>query len=232
MTRLLVNGEEKRVQAVVFDMDNTFFDLVGAKMDACRKVTEHVGINDGGELFDYFLRDGAGFEDVECIADYLRDREIFEEGLFRDCRSIYETEKLENLELYGGVRETLEKLRSSGLRLAVVSDASRENVETRLGHTGLEKFFHTTVSRDRTGRTKPEPDSIAMALKDLEVDPEKAVMVGDSLGRDIAPARKLGMITVHAEYGDRNFEDGNGSVPDFSLEDIKDLIGLLNLTGN
>lgn len=228
MVKINLDGRKKTIRAIVFDMDNTLFDLVEAKREACRKVTEYIGINDGMELFNYFLREEVGFEDVNCIADYLRDRNKFEKSVFKDCQDIYETVKLENLELYNGVRETLENLKLKGLNLAIVSDANEKNVKSRLEHTGLDKFFHTTVSRDRTGRTKPEPHSIISALKDLEVNPEMAMIVGDSLDRDITPGKELGMITAHAKYGDKNTLDKRNSKPDVTLEKISDLLSYLN----
>ncbi|KXA95762.1 hypothetical protein AKJ37_06595 [candidate division MSBL1 archaeon SCGC-AAA259I09] len=227
MTKLCVHRGEEPIHAIVFDMDNTLFDLVKAKLNACRKVTGHVGINDGEELFEYFLRDEVGFEDVKNIADYLRDRGFFEETVYRDCREIYENEKLENLQVYDGVRETLSYLNSQGLRLGLVSDANRKNVQARLERTKLGKYFDTTVSRERTGKTKPEPEPVKSALNDLGVDPENAMMVGDSLRRDIAPGKGLGMVTAHAEYGDRNLESEEGPESDFGLQNPRDLVDLL-----
>lgn len=226
--KINLNGKERTIKAVIFDMDNTLFDLIKAKIEACRKVTEHVGINDGRELFKYFLREGVGFEDVECIADYLRDKNLFEDSIFQDCQNIYEKGKLNNLDLYNGVRETLKKLKVNGLKLAIVSDANERNVKSRLSHTGLDKFFHTTVSRDRTGKPKPNPESIISALEDLEVNPEYTMIVGDSIDRDITPGKKLGMITAHAKYGDKNTLDSRRTEPDITLENITDLLNHVN----
>lgn len=227
MTELLVDGKKKKIRAAVFDMDNTLFDLVETKTEACKKVTRYVGINDGSELFGYFLRDESGFEDVSCIAEYLQDKGFSEETVYRDCREIYENEKLENRQVYDGVRETLSYLNSQGLRLGLVSDANRRNVDARLKRTNLRGFFNTTVSRDRTGKTKPEPEPVKSALNDLGVDPENAMMVGDSLRRDIAPGKGLGMVTAHAEYGDRNLESEEGPESDFGLQNPRDLVDLL-----
>jgi len=193
-------------------------------MKACRKVTESVGINDGSELFNYFLRDGVGFEDVECIADYLRDRSMYEEATYRQCCDIYESTKLENIETYDGVRETLRFLEKKGFGLALVTNADRKNLDARLEKADLSRFFGTTVSSEETGKAKPDLSPLLLALDELGVEASEALKVGDSLTRDISPGKKLGMVTAHAEYGDRNLDENEGPKPDLILKDIRDLI--------
>lgn len=228
MSHIETNENKRHIEAVVFDMDNTFFDFVEAKLNACNKVTDFIGKKNGEKLFDYFLRDEVGFEDVKSIEDYLKDEGKYERDVYEKCCKIYEGTKLESLQLYEGVEETLRDLKSHGLKLAVVTNAGRENLSLRLDKTGLSPFFETTVSRDCTGKAKPEPEPILSALENIEVEPEKALMVGDSIQRDIFPAKKLGMMTAYAEYGDRNTEEYNCIEPDLILKDIRDLSRIFN----
>ncbi len=56
----------------------------------------------------------------------MQERNLFtDQGGYRDCCEIYEREKLENLELYPGVRDTLEELKKLGFRLVIITDADR-----------------------------------------------------------------------------------------------------------
>ncbi|KXA92531.1 hypothetical protein AKJ66_03975, partial [candidate division MSBL1 archaeon SCGC-AAA259E22] len=119
MVSIDIRDKRRNIEAVIFDMDNTFFDFIQAKIIACEKVTERIGRNDGQELLNYFLRDDVNFEDVECIADYLKDRDSYDEEIFQECCKIYEDIKLNTIELYDGVEETLEDLKNMGLKLAV-----------------------------------------------------------------------------------------------------------------
>ena len=56
---------------LLFDMDNTLFDLVSAKTLACGAVTGRMGVGTPEELFSYYLRKQGGFEDPENIRDYM-----------------------------------------------------------------------------------------------------------------------------------------------------------------
>ncbi|KXA99033.1 hypothetical protein AKJ40_04135 [candidate division MSBL1 archaeon SCGC-AAA259M10] len=227
MVSIDIRDKRRNIEAVIFDMDNTFFDFIQAKIIACEKVTERIGRNDGQELLNYFLRDDVNFEDVECIADYLKDRDSYDEEIFQECCKIYEDIKLNTIELYDGVEETLEDLKNMGLKLAVVSNAGKEHVKSRLNKTGLTRFFETVVSRDETKKAKPDPEPILSALNVLGVSPKKALMVGDSIQRDIKPGEKLGMVTAYAQYGDRNSESEEHVEPDIRLSNIKKLNSLL-----
>lgn len=65
MNRDLQNRKtlQKPIRVVLFDWDNTPFDLVAAQMDACSAVVHRTGEDTGGTLVSYFLRDIHGFED-------------------------------------------------------------------------------------------------------------------------------------------------------------------------
>ncbi|WP_201763914.1 HAD family hydrolase [Archaeoglobus sulfaticallidus] len=214
----------RKVRAVIFDMDNTLFDFVEAKLRACRAVVEHLGAGDEEELLRYFLRGMHGFEDLENIADYMLDKGVYSQEKYEECCRIYEEVKLNSIEPYPHVRETLERLRDLGLKLAVVTDAMNGHAVSRLRKAGLLHYFDVVVSADMTGKRKPEPDSIKFALEKLGVDAKEAILVGDSVRRDIEAGKRLGMMTVYAAYGDRNFFEEKSREADFVIESISKLL--------
>jgi len=211
----------KMIKAVIFDMDNTLFDFVEAKLKACQTITNCLNIKDdvsGEKLLSYFLRKKHGFEDIENIADYMKDRNVYEKKKFEECCKIYEKVKLNTIKPYPNTKETLEKLKNMGLKLAVVTDAKNGHATARLKKTNLFNLFDAIISIEMTGKKKPEPDSIKLALKKLRVDTKNAILIGDSLRRDIEAGNKLGMITVYAAYGDRNFQEEKTTKADFTLK--------------
>ncbi|RLI77075.1 HAD family hydrolase, partial [Archaeoglobales archaeon] len=147
---------------------------------------------------------------------------------YEECCRIYDDVKLSNIEPYPHVRETLEKLRNMGLKLAVVTDALNGHALSRLRKAGLLHLFDVVVSADMTGKKKPEPDSIKLALQKLGVDAKEAILVGDSVRRDIEAGKRLGMVTVYAAYGDRNFFEDKSGEADFTLKKIQLLINVIH----
>ncbi|MCQ1535843.1 HAD family hydrolase [Methanosarcina sp. KYL-1] len=218
------------LKAVLFDMDNTLFDFIAAKLVACREVLacleaeggEKVGSS--AELFNYFLRGVHGFEDYENILDYMQDSRLFTVQGYRQCCEIYEREKLENIELYPGVRDTLEELKKLDLKLAIITDADRAHARARLARVGLLSSFDLLVAFDMTGAKKPDPAPFLFALRALGVRPEETLVVGDSIRRDMTPARQLGLNTAYAAYGDWRAQEETGTCFDFRLENFPDLV--------
>ena len=220
------------LKAILFDMDNTLFDFIAAKIIACREILSYINIKqrsnfeDPSELFGYFLRGTYGFEDYENIRDYMQERDLFTVQDYKNCCKIYEKEKLENLELYPGVRSTLCKLKEMGLKLAIITDASRFHALARLTRVELLGFFDSVVAADMTGTKKPDPAHFLFALQTLNARPEESLVVGDSIRRDILPARKLGFRTAYASYGDWRPEEKTDLFCDFKLNTFSELLDI------
>ncbi len=58
------------------------------------------------------------------------------------------------------------------------------------------KNFGEIFTPVETGFLKPDPKVFLTVLKSFQVNPDKAVMIGDDPERDIAPAEKLGIKTI------------------------------------
>jgi putative hydrolase of the HAD superfamily len=221
----------RKVEAVVCDMDNTLFDLVGAKREACRCVVDYLGTGDPEALFSLFLNGTYGFEDHRNIRDFLEGLGVYRPRTFEVCCRTYEDVKLDLVEPYPGVEETLRCLQDAGVRLAVATDAESFQAHRRLEKTGLIDFFEVVVTPEVSGKRKPEPDSLLYALRGLDAAPEEAMMVGDSPRRDIAPGRQLGMVTAFAAYGDWRRSRTADVAADIVLEEFGELLGYVGVPG-
>jgi len=181
-----------RIRAVIFDMDNTLFDLVGAKYVACRAIAREAGCGTAEQLFSYFLRGKRGFEDPLNIRDYLEDQGTFDPDLASRCARIYHEVKLACIQPYPEVRKTLLALRERGFPLALVTDAHRPDAVLRLKKTALIDLFDYIVTHEATWQKKPSPVPFQYALNLLGIPPREVIAVGDSPRRDIAPCRQMG----------------------------------------
>ncbi|MCU0632570.1 MAG: HAD family hydrolase [Methanolinea sp.] len=218
---------ERPVQALLFDMDNTLFDLVGAKRAACRVIIGKIGVGSPDHLFSYFLRRIRGFEDPENIRDFLHDEGVFSEETFAWCSAAYREQKLSHIEPYPGVQETLQKLAEEEYPMVLVTDAHHRDALPRLEKTGLCNLFDHIVTYDMTREKKPSPIPFLYALQRVNTGPGEAMIIGDSPRRDIAPGRELGMITVYARYGDRFSSAREDGGAHFLIDEFRELLPLL-----
>ena len=219
---------EKEIQYIFSDMDNTLFDFVHAKIQACTSVVDRIGTGDPLEMLSYFLRGIYGFEHLENIEDYLKEKYVFSESLFEECCAIYEDVKVENVELYDGVADTIKTIQDSGKSFIIVTDADTENAFRRLKRVGLNHIVDDVITYDMSGKKKPDPGAFEYALNRSNADAFESMYIGDSLRRDIAPAKKMGMVTAYAAYGDRNDHDRDFVFePDYKLNNISEVLSII-----
>ena len=99
----------------------------------------------------------------------------------------------------------------------------------RLTRVGLLDYFDLLVAADMTGTKKPDPAHFLFALEALGIKPEESLVVGDSIKRDMVPARKLGLKTAYASYGDWRPAEETDQCFDFRLNAFSDLLDLSGL---
>ncbi len=221
---------ESSIKGVIFDMDNTLFDFIEAKIAACNAIVEHMGTGDPHELLSYFRRKKYGFEDFENISDYLHEYDRYSEQLFSECCAIYEKEKISTIELYPEVKETIINLKKMGLIIGILTDADSRNAGMRLKKVGLCGSFDSLFTFDMTGHKKPSHEPFIYALDSMGLKACEALYVGDSLRRDIVPSGQIGMITVHATYGDYDQQDDSmlsDQKPDHKINTFRELLTII-----
>ena len=94
----------------------------------------------------------------------------------------------------------------SRFKLGVVSNFYG-NLDRVLEEAKLDRLFTAVADSSRIGIFKPDSGIFEAALKKIQCAPESVAMIGDSLGKDCAPARKLGMRTVWLRTEPRDGED-------------------------
>ena len=101
----------------------------------------------------------------------------------------------QHFDLYDDVPEALRTLKDNGFRLGLISNSHRPLASFQ-SHFELEGLISVTVSSSDHGFMKPHPSIFRAALELMQVSPEEAVMVGDSLAHDVTGAREAGMRAV------------------------------------
>jgi len=115
-------------------------------------------------------------------------------------------------------------------RLGVVSDFLYPPAFRKmLQKFKLMKYFDIVVISSEVGWRKPHPAIFQAALKSLEVSPYETVFVGDSIKRDIIPAKKLGMRTILIDLCGKTSLDklSEEEKPDYLLFKLEDVLNVL-----
>lgn len=110
-------------------------------------------------------------------------------------------------------------------RLGIVSNFYG-NLATVCDNAQVRRYFGVIVDSARVGLSKPDPRIFVTAVEALGIEPGRAVMVGDSLARDMAGARAAGM--AHIWLTPAPERQGRPCCPgDRVIRSLRDLEGLL-----
>ena len=101
--------------------------------------------------------------------------------------------------LFSGAAEMLQELREAGHLLAVATGKSRRGLERALEATGVAAHFHATRCADE-GHSKPDPGMLYRLFEQVEIAPERALMIGDTT-HDMQMARAAGVARLAVAHG-------------------------------
>jgi HAD superfamily hydrolase (TIGR01662 family) len=92
---------------------------------------------------------------------------------------------------------TLRSLKDAGYRMGIISNAGDDwDVQVLIDNTGIRSFFEYINTSAAAGIRKPHPKIFQIAFDAMSITPDRAVMVGDTLGADILGSKNLGMHNV------------------------------------
>lgn len=192
-----------KYKTYIFDLDGTLLstlaDLAASTNYALR--THHMPERSLDEV-RRFVGNGVKKLMERAIPDGLNNP-LFEET-FATFRQHYMQHNLDTTQPYPGIMQLLEQLKAEGKNIAVVSNkfyaATRELCRHFFGD-----LVPVAIGEREDIRKKPAPDTVIEALRELGVDKEGAVYIGDS-DVDIMTAKNSSMPCVSVLWGFRDKE--------------------------
>jgi len=208
---------------VIFDWDGTLLNSL-AKIAHCMQLAaEDAGLEPRSEPE---VRGIIGLGLAEAIATLYPDSEPAPLDVLKERYSHHFLIKDSRpCELYPGVRETLEQLKSDGHQIAVATGKSRRGLNRVLGNLGWESHFHATRCADET-RSKPHPLMLTELLTETGVGVEEALMVGDT-EFDLSMAAQLGMRRVGVRYGAHPEDRLSRHKPEAIVDSVSEVLKLI-----
>lgn len=201
------------LEAVLFDWGNT---LVRLEWDDERVLAGHraaLGRDDPGftaRWRELLLGDEHGFRPY---AELLAELGVADpEGFIDREHAVWQPQ----YEVLAAAPALLEALRERGLRTGLVANAWPDPPRVLRADAealGLAPLLDAIVLADESGARKPAAEAFLRACRELGVEPEAALFVGDDLERDVQGASALGMRTAQAMWF--RADEGDEIEPDF-----------------
>ena len=216
--------------AVLFDFDGTLVDTTELIYQSLRHATreilgreiprETLMANVGQPLprqMELLVDDGPGEDAAELAERLLESYQIHNEALHDDL-----------IRQFPEVEASLARLRSAGIKLAVVTSKRRPSVDLALKtFPTLGRVTDRFVTMEDTTEHKSHPAPLLKALELLgDVPPKEAAYVGDS-PHDVAAARAAGTTSVAVSWGAFSEDALRATEPDHLVPNLDSAVNVL-----
>jgi len=218
-----------RPEAVLFDFDGILVDSEPMHYRAFIEVLDPLGM---GFPWKEYVEIYMGFDDRDAFREAFRAKGIdLDDANLAKLVAAKSRAFLDGLRAgvtaYPGAVPMIESLRAAGRPMALCSGALRADIDPILAQLGVARRFDVIVSADDVRRSKPDPESYALAFARLSerhdmllTAPEKSVAVEDTpAGIRSAKGAGLRVLAVTNSYGAGELAEADWVVG--SLEDVR-----------
>ncbi|WGI17855.1 HAD family hydrolase [Methanonatronarchaeum sp. AMET-Sl] len=208
--------------AVLFDLDGTLCGVSKSRSEILAECLERCGLPEIDR--DDYLR----AHDRVTIDNKLKTRfpifkEVFEEkGVFdvdriRRLSRIYHYEVLDNLYLFNGVDEVLDKIQDEKV---LVTNGPKKVQREKVESLGLSSYFSCVVTSGEVGVAKPDPTIFKYAVEKSDCKPK--AYIGNSLKHDVAGANNYGIKSILISFNGEKYRY-KGLKPDYVIQNLNEL---------
>lgn len=206
------------VRALLFDLDGTLIDSY-----------KDIGIHLNRTLRD-FKRPPVNIEEVKLmIGGGAREllKRFFTDGPLEEALEVFRKYYMEEPVIYTkpfeGVEKLLEKAKSKGIKLAVVTNKREELSRLILKELKLLDYFSLLVGGNTYPEKKPSPVPVIETLRALGASAQDSLIVGDTEA-DLKAGRLAGTKRGLALWG---YVKALEEIPDYTFERPKDIEKLI-----
>lgn len=123
----------------------------------------------------------------------------------------------------------LEHLKQKGYPMVLVSNFYG-NINQVLKDAGIDGYFQNVIESAVVGVRKPNPAIFALGVCALDLPASQVLVVGDTYGKDIIPAHKLGCHTLWIKGLQWEEKKVDESIPDGIIKKLSEMKGFLKIS--
>lgn len=158
------------------------------------------------------------------IKKALNELQYFDEAQIYQMAENYNQRQEELICLFPDSLPALGKIKSSGIRMALVTNGNQEKQRKKIKQFGLSDYIEFSLIEGELGFGKPDLRIFELALAKLELKAEEVWMVGDNLLFDVDAPQKIGIYSIWNDYRKTGLPPDSTVLPDRIINSISELI--------
>lgn len=187
----------EQYKLIVFDWDGTLIDSIARIVSSMQNAASICGLASSSD------------NDTKAIIGLSLSKAIrvlypeisfnLEQQLIDEYKRQYRETNITPSPLLEGVHPLLTHLKNQNRSLAVATGKAREGLARVWKETNMAEFFNSSICSDEAA-SKPNPDMLIRLLEEFKIEPEQALMVGDSI-HDLKMAANAGVDSIGVTMG-------------------------------
>jgi len=211
-----------RYEAVIFDLDGTLINTIPDIVSVVNSVMGRMGFEERSEEQ---IKAGVGFG-VEHLLRTLGIPEHLNSSIALEVSEGYSVIDQSKSLIYPGVKKMIREISQAGIKLFVLSNKPQMGLEKSVSdHLSPTDFLSCRGSRPGEP-AKPLPDTMLQMLREFEIEPGSALMVGDG-EPDVLVSKAAGVDCLSVLWGFRTREILEAAGGEMFAEHPADVLSLV-----
>lgn len=235
-------------KVILFDLDDTLISFEGVSEQAWEKCCSDFTIcheipYDTAELLEcinttrkwYWSdpeRHKRGRSDMlsarrEIVALAMKKLNIHDGILSNELADSYSNYREKLIHLFPHTLRALDELKSTGIRLGMITNGTKESQRRKLDRFALAEYFEHILVEGEVGFGKPDEQIYRMALSLFNVSPQDCWMIGDNLIWDVHAPQELGIHAIWYDNRGAGLPQNSSVLPNHVICDVMELLPLI-----
>jgi HAD superfamily hydrolase (TIGR01509 family) len=215
--------QNKTFEGAIFDMDGTMFDTERLRFKMLKRASKELF---GQEISDNILYNSLGVS--ADTAEQFAKKVYGEKYPYKEIRELADQLERQYIREHGvpvknGLYNLLERLKKSGVLIALATSSRREIAEEYLLSAKVLRFFDVTVCGEEVENGKPDPEIFLKAANELNCEPSNCLIFEDSQNGLLA-ASASGGLTVYI----KDIKDPDPEIKALAFKSYKKLTDFLD----
>ena len=212
------------IDTLIFDFDGTLADTGNAITDALEKTLRdnNLPVPDRKKLRSYI---GLYLRDIMAKALGSNDATLID-SMCDQYRTNFGDIAQHKIELFPGVKATLEEFHEAGYRIGIATSRSHSSLDGLIDRLGIGEYIDVAFAEEDVENKKPAPDLAMRTMAHLSTKPENTLVVGDT-SYDIRMGQMAGCHTCAGTYGNQSERELEATLPDYIIDSFPTLLSIL-----
>jgi HAD superfamily hydrolase (TIGR01509 family) len=225
----MVRSRRQEIKGVIFDLDGTLIDSLGAYTEAFNRGVRIFGLEPvTAEQIARFLDEGLRLSEMLLeLSPSVFEKEEKRGICENEIRRAYVELEPKSVVLKSGAKRTLQSLKDRGMKIGIVtgrrSHGERKWLEIR--RLNIRRFIDAMVT-GAEAPAKPSPDGVTRCIQELGLSAPECLFIGDSR-IDVIAGKRAGVRTIAVHSGVAGKELLAEQGPNCILADLNSLSSYL-----